>query len=442
MLSLGLFFAGLALLALASHAAKFGELGEVRTAFPWFISVGGGCLAASFLLQYRSLLLQKKSARNWKEMFIKHPVFQEFFSPGQPVEEENIVAVLARRLIELKQRERLIADFAEDLLFSLDESLTIVDLNTSAAMKLKYSRDELLGRKLSSLFVERANLDSLLRLTAMTAGSMESFDCRLKGGDDRIADYHCTGEFSQTNRWFYLVCRDVTTEKEVQRLKDRMLAMLGHDVKTPLGSIRLGLASIARDEQLSTESSALLDSAILSVKRISTLTDDMLLLMQGSSGKLVANIQTVGLEEVILQIAQEFRNEIASRSQQLDLQLKDLLVEADESQLKQIMANLVSNAVKYSGTGATIRICCALADDVAQSQALIKVEDSGPGIEENRREMIFEPYCRIDQTAETGVGLGLALCKELVRAQNGLIGVNASDLGGACFWLTLPVTTE
>ena len=115
-----------------------------------------------------------------------------------------------------------------------------------------------------------------------------------------------------------------------------------------------------------------------------------------------------------------------------------LAVVADKTKITQVMVNLVTNAVKYSGDADDISVSAELGEG---DTVKLKVADAGPGIPLHNQDRIFERFERLDATkrAIEGVGIGLAIAKDLVRAMNGEIGVDSQEGKGATFWITLPL---
>jgi two-component system sensor histidine kinase KdpD len=109
------------------------------------------------------------------------------------------------------------------------------------------------------------------------------------------------------------------------------------------------------------------------------------------------------------------------------------LVDADYSQLDQVITNLLDNAARHTPPGSTVRVSAVPLGPVLE----ISVSDSGPGVPPEDRALVFEPFRH--GRASTSSGVGLAICKAIVEAHGGTIGVDSSDLGGARFHLTLPV---
>ena len=121
---------------------------------------------------------------------------------------------------------------------------------------------------------------------------------------------------------------------------------------------------------------------------------------------------------------------------QVDPATRDVQVEGDAHRLRQVVQNLVSNAVKYGGDGPSIE----LRADVRGGAISVSVRDHGPGVSADDRELIFERYqrARRDRGDRRGIGLGLMIVRRIVEGHGGTVGVEAADGGGAIFWFEIP----
>ena len=123
---------------------------------------------------------------------------------------------------------------------------------------------------------------------------------------------------------------------------------------------------------------------------------------------------------------------------EIDLDRQMPLVEFDAVLIERVLCNLLENAAKYTPAGSTVRIRAATSDD----KLLISVSDNGPGLPPGQEEQIFEKFTRGErESATSGVGLGLAICRAIIEAHNGKIWAEKNPAGGAKFSFTLPLGT-
>ena len=173
--------------------------------------------------------------------------------------------------------------------------------------------------------------------------------------------------------------------------------------------------------------------------RLAQIVNDVLLASHLDSGQLQLNIQTIDaarLTENVVETAQIHLPASVSLSVQIEKQLPP--VAADEQQLRQVLVNLVENAVKYSPEGGPVTIRLRRDDD----SVLWSVSDEGLGIPASERRRVFEKFYRLDPNMTRGIGgtgLGLYICRELVHRLDGRIWVEANGRRGSTFFVEIPV---
>jgi signal transduction histidine kinase len=231
--------------------------------------------------------------------------------------------------------------------------------------------------------------------------------------------------------------------ERASRAKDNFLAMLGHELRNPLGAIVNAAAVLDRfDARAETEERS---RAIIGrqAQHLSRLIDDLLDVSRIMSGKITLRRDPVDLREVVRQCV-ESRRAAVSRSHHVSL-LTDadpIVVEGDTVRLEQIVGNLLDNAAKYSPPGEPIRVVARRED----GEAVLSVEDRGMGLAPEMLESIFEPFTQSDVSlhrARGGLGLGLAVVKGLVEQHGGRVSAHSAGLGrGSEFVVRLPLTAE
>lgn len=218
----------------------------------------------------------------------------------------------------------------------------------------------------------------------------------------------------------------------------RFIADVGHELRTPLTVIK-GNVDLMRRMGCSDDES--LESIEDEVDRLTRLVGDLLLLAQAESGKLPLDIHTVELDTLVLEAMQQMR--VLAR-EKLKMRLADIdqvLVCGDRDRLKQVLVNLIGNAIKYTPPGGEVVVGLGKADNQAQ----ITVSDTGPGIPEEDLPYVFERFYRGEKSRTRskdgkGFGLGLSIAYWIVRNHGGRIEVDSKIGQGTtfCVWLPLP----
>jgi len=229
--------------------------------------------------------------------------------------------------------------------------------------------------------------------------------------------------------------------REANRLKDQFMAMLSHELRSPLGAIRMW-ASLLRSGKLDAERTA---RAIEAIERSAItqgqLVEDLLDVSRITAGKLVLDARPIDLAAVAEAAVDAVRTDAEAKQVRLEqvFELGEGRIQGDPARLQQVVWNLLANAVKFSPRGGRVLLRLARAD----GQAIISVRDEGEGIAAEFLPHIFEPFRQADGTstrAYGGLGLGLAIVHDVVELHRGTIEVESKGKGqGATFTVKLPL---
>jgi len=228
--------------------------------------------------------------------------------------------------------------------------------------------------------------------------------------------------------------------RNLDDLKNKFLGIAAHDLRNPLSNIQLA-ASMMKDPpaELSKEDSDFLVSDIdRQSQYMLTLIDDLLDVSQIESGYLELHLEWLRLETFLSEAVHRHTHEaLLKKIQVLRKPFPEGAVCADPIRLRQVIDNLISNAVKYSPQGTTVIVW---AEEI-QGQWKICVQDEGPGIQPEDQELLFRYFGRLANKptgGEKSTGLGLAISHRIVEAHGGQIGVESEFGHGSTFWFTLP----
>jgi signal transduction histidine kinase len=228
--------------------------------------------------------------------------------------------------------------------------------------------------------------------------------------------------------------------KQLNIDKDRFISILGHDLRSPFNAI-LGLSEILKDEVLHSSIDEIEEFANhihKSAQSLYELVDDLLTWTKAQSGKIPFEPGNLNCKEVCSEVLEIHREIAASKNITIDCTVKgDISVFADLDMLKTVLRNLVSNAIKFTYAGGTIRIKALEQSGLVS----IYVSDNGIGISPHTLSRLFDPSQNISTVGtekETGTGLGLLLCKEFVEKHGGRIWVESEVGKGSDFVFTLP----
>ncbi|MDQ3308719.1 MAG: ATP-binding protein, partial [Gemmatimonadota bacterium] len=225
--------------------------------------------------------------------------------------------------------------------------------------------------------------------------------------------------------------------------KDRALATLAHDIRTPLGAID-GYCSIMQDEiygPINDRQRETLGRVRMSGQHLLALLDNVMDMARLNAGAVRTSAEPVSLADVVREAVHMLIPAAHAKLQTLDLgTVADVVVTADHTRVRQVLVNLIGNAVKFTPQDGSIFVTTSEHVAAGVGWGEIRVVDTGPGIVEAEQTAIFEPYYRSEGTAEMpGVGLGLAISHALVRQMGGELHLESKVGVGSSFIIRLPL---
>jgi len=410
----------------------------------------------------------------------------------------NIIRDISERkemekvLRESEEKYRGLFEGASDAIFTVqvnEQGVCFVDANPAALRMFGCDYDDIVGRSpldFSTLVQAdgRASEEWIKEIAiAVGAGSQRSFEWINQRLDGTPFDAEVSVNRIEIGGKEYMqaVARDITERKHAEEnlrkyqehlrqrteelekayaelkkldnMKDAFLSSVSHELRTPLTSIRsfaeilLTYGGTEPDKQVE-----FIEIIQMESERLSRLINDLLDLSKMGAGKMVYRDDSVRLEEIIRKVAKAQHHLLQEKELNLDLQISNALptVHVDPDRIHQVIANLLTNAIKFSLHGGDIRIQAETFEGKrsgeAQEWARVSVSDQGVGLEENNRERIFDKFHQVSDDTLTdkpkGAGLGLHICKEIISHYQGNIWVESEKGRGSTFIFTLPVVSD
>ena len=353
-----------------------------------------------------------------------------------------------RTIRENEERTRSIVDNVVDGIITINELGIIQSVNQATNRIFGFVPGELEGRNVKILAAEpfREAHDGYL------ANYMKTGDAKIIGIGREVVGQRRDGasfpmELAVSNlklageQLFVGVVRDISERKEVDRMKSEFVSTVSHELRTPLTSIRgsLGLIKGGAVGEFPEKAAAMLNLAHKNTERLINLVNDILDMEKIELGRIEFQFNRVDMNELAeraIDANQGFAMEYG-----VDFEITGTAPETqvwgDKDRLAQVMANLLSNAAKFSPNGTKVWISITRCDGTVR----VSVTDQGPGIQEEFRGKIFDKFTQADQSdtrKEGGTGLGLNVSRAIIDKHGGTLDYDSEAGAGATFYFDLP----
>lgn len=393
-------------------------------------------LALYFLLAREAKVVAQ--ARTIAERLHLHPGDGKAFESDPAGEVSSLLNSIEVAATEGRMRERAITENSLDIICALSADFDIVAINPACETVWGYSPTELMGKSLLPFFLDSQNVLGMFERFRRTrqAGIAE---VRVKKEDGTIGDALLVVQWSDGAQRYFCVAKDISGQKEVERLRRQLVDMVSHDLRTPLQSVVNSLYVLSSQALCPLNERALkeINVAESSATHLICLINDLLDIEKWETGKV--NLQCGHIP--LMPVFERSHDLVAGFARQHDIDVEmqptELKVYADGDRLVQVIVNLVSNAVKFSPPGSAVKVTANSMGEFVE----IRVIDRGRGIPVEHLESVFERYHQVevsDGQIERGMGLGLAICKKIVESLGGTIGVESVEKEGSEFWLRIP----
>jgi two-component system, sensor histidine kinase and response regulator len=358
-----------------------------------------------------------------------------------------------RELEAAHHANQLIMDNSQDVICTMDEWGRFVSVSAACEHVWGYAPSEMVGLLYLDLVCpeDRVMTNQVADVLRMD-GKITDFVNRCTRKDGSLVDVLWSATWSETDKIMFCVAHDVTdrarTEKALREAKEEadranhakseFLSRMSHELRTPLNAI-LGFGQLLERQNPTETQRSRVGHIISAGRHLLNLINEVLDISRVETGNLQLSLEPVCLADALEEALSLMRPLAAERG--IELQTEDPLdksyyVMADRQRFKQVLLNLLTNAVKYTPVDGGVTVS---ASATGTGTMRIVVSDTGAGIPPEKLDRLFTPFDRLgaEQTAVEGTGLGLALCQRLMQAMNGSIGANSALGQGSAFWVEL-----
>ncbi len=397
------------------------------------------------------------------------------------VEEER--TKLDQRLRDQHFYTRSLIESNIDALITTDPRGIITDVNKQTEMITGCTRDELIGAPFKNYFTDSRRAEAGIN-QVLTQGSVRNYELTVRSRDGKLTEvsYNATTfhDRERVLQGVFAAARDVTDLKlfeqalqlknaeleDASRMKSEFLANMSHELRTPLNAI-VGFSEVLRDGlvgELTDQQRGFIGDIFGSGKHLLSLINDILDLSKVEAGKMMLDLEPAPVAALCANSLSIIREKAAARDIRLEMDAPAELglLQADARKVKQILYNLLANAVKFTAEGGHVMLAASrvpsaevgqlngswrgrgfpLAKTASTEFMKFSVTDSGIGITAEGMERLFKPFSQIDSGLARkfeGTGLGLAMVKILTELHGGSVAVESAVGEGSRFTVWLPV---
>ncbi len=354
------------------------------------------------------------------------------------------------------QRFRRFFELSQEMMGIADQDGRLHTMNNAWNKHLGWTNEEL-GAKPFIEFVSDDDMENVkTALASLAAGKNAAefsvqFNCKIS--DERWLEWHVAPD---SDGQLFCVVHDIDAARHHQEeleearteaesaasSKADFLATMSHEIRTPMNGI-IGIANLLLDTDLEAEQRHYAQAVVESGEALLEIIDDILDISKMEAGKLVIDEQEFSVEKIVGSVI----DVVTPRAMEKKLELATYIapemasvVRGDSGKLRQILLNLLGNAIKFTDTGAvSVRATVEDKNDARQTLRF-EIKDTGIGIPETSRDQLFKPFSQADSSTSNkygGTGLGLSICKQLTELMDGEIGFDCNPNGGTTFWFTI-----
>ncbi len=389
--------------------------------------------------------------QNTQRMSVGKPPIARVLGDDELAQIDKVYHRMYRDITTMRRKELAILENVADIVCSLDKQLIFSSINEAVCTMWRFDQEDIVGRRAIELFDPSEKAEARAKLTEVIQSQGSSrFDVKVVRSDNSICETAWSATWSEEEQLLYCVVQDVGARKQLEQMKRDFVAVVSHDLRTPLTSIQMIHSMLKEDAEglLPPQAMKNLTNAQDNVSRLMALINNLLDLEKLDAGYVELIMEQASLKRAIDTSVGAV--EAIAKKQKIKLvnHLDDKLeAYMDSERVTQVVVNLLSNALKFSPDGSSIVLSASpVSEDspngngAKEGMIRILISDQGRGIPAQKAESIFERFSQVkneDGRSNRGSGLGLAICKAIIEQHGGEIGVESVEGKGSTFWFTL-----
>lgn len=443
---------------LVERQRRLDNLQELATIVLWvagIIGVAGG-FTANYLYSLGIVNRVKQLQNNAKRLAEEQPLIafipgkdeiskldKALHSTAEKIElRESQLREANLFIAEAAKKEKALIENSLDVICSVNTEGKFVEVSPACSKLWGYKSQELIGSNFNQLIAPEYR-EQTQEILAQVISGKEAIGlencCQRKDGT--LIDMVWSAVWSETEKLIFCVGRDNTERKEIERLKDEFISTVNHELRTPLTSLR-GFSELLLKREYTVEKQRQYLKIIYDEsKRLNNLIDDFLDIQRMETGKQNYFFEPLNITSLIKESVALFSHNTDLHKLNISAPLFVSPVKGDSDRIRQVLSNLISNAIKYSPNGGEVNISVTEQD----TEVIVTVTDRGMGIPPEAQAKLFTKFYRVDNASTRkigGTGLGLSIVKEIVEAHGGHIWLESIISEGSTFYFSLPKAVQ
>lgn len=366
------------------------------------------------------------------------------------------------------QAEKMAATVSASLdgIIIIDMDGYVVEFSDSAERIFGYKKSDIIGQNMATLIVperyQSAHNAGMKRMRdtgkANILGQRIEIESVRANGEEFMSELAISRSRSSSGDIFIAYIRDISKAKAAEkalmdakeaaelanRAKTQFISAMSHEIRTPFNAV-LGILDILGDTKLTQDQKELIQTAERTSKSLLRIINDVLDYARISSGSVKVRDEPFFAADIFDDVYRLFAMQAKEQGIDLVIKVEDaakIYLSGDVGRIRQILMNFVSNAIKYTDKGKVDLLVDTIQIGDKQWSLICRVKDTGVGISADKLDRLFEEFYMVDDVdtrASEGTGLGLTICKVLVKMMKGEIGVESKVGRGSDFWIKLPL---
>ncbi|HEY9716497.1 MAG TPA: ATP-binding protein, partial [Trichormus sp.] len=427
------------------HASDRAKQARLRDQIEWIIKVGVIFSIALAVVLVRAFnrgtsMRLRVLLDNTMSLAIQKPLHEKLTGDDEIAQIDRTFHSMAESLEEARSKEEALTANAVDVICSLDENIRFTKINPAAKRAWGYDDDELMGRSILTLLDSSDTESVRLGFEEIKLGKSNSpIEMRVRRKDNTHCDSLWSAQWSAQAKSMFCVAHDISERKQLERLKQEVVAMVSHDLRSPLTAMQslLELLQAGVLGELNEKGMRKIEMSSQVLQRLISMINDLLDMERLEAGMFDLQMRHRELFKLVEFSFDAVRTMADTNGISLTWDSGEVFIYCDEDRIIRVLVNLLSNAIKFSPSGSPVTVSATADDEWVE----VRVSDKGRGIPAEKLNTIFERYKQIERADEKigGSGLGLAICKAIVDAHKGTIGVESVPGEGSTFWFKLPM---